>query len=92
VTSVVVTHDMRSARRVGNRLLMFARKKDLRAGKPEEIFSSTDPVVHRLSKGISDPKEHHFDMSNRAMNGKSGCLCCSASSGGLPVDSLQQRA
>ena len=29
-------------------------------GTPEEIFSSTDPVVHRFVNGIADLKEHDF--------------------------------
>ena len=60
VTTVVVTHDMRSARRVGHRLLMLHDKRIYVAGKPEELFSSTDPVVSRFINGISDPKEHRF--------------------------------
>jgi phospholipid/cholesterol/gamma-HCH transport system ATP-binding protein len=58
VTSVVVTHDMRSARRVGQRILMLHEKKIYVTGTPEEIFSSTDPIVHRFVNGISTPKEH----------------------------------
>lgn len=58
VTSVVVTHDMRSARRVGQRIMMLHDKKIYVTGTPEEIFNSTDPVVHRFVNGISLPKEH----------------------------------
>jgi phospholipid/cholesterol/gamma-HCH transport system ATP-binding protein len=53
VTTVVVTHDMRSARRVGNRILMLHDKKMYVAGTPDEIFNSTDPVVHNFVNGIS---------------------------------------
>jgi phospholipid/cholesterol/gamma-HCH transport system ATP-binding protein len=60
VTTVVVTHDMRSARRVGNRILMLHDKKIYMSGTPEEVFSSTDPVVYRFVNGISVPKEHYF--------------------------------
>ncbi len=58
VTTVVVTHDMRSARRVGQRILMLHDRKIYVAGTPDEIFNSTDPVVHRFVNGISVPKEH----------------------------------
>jgi phospholipid/cholesterol/gamma-HCH transport system ATP-binding protein len=58
VTTVVVTHDMRSARRVGQRILMLHGKKIYFSGTPDEIFSSTDPVVYRFVNGISDPKDH----------------------------------
>jgi phospholipid/cholesterol/gamma-HCH transport system ATP-binding protein len=57
VTSVVVTHDMRSARRVGQRILMLHEKKIYATGTPDEIFASRDPVVSRFINGISDPKD-----------------------------------
>jgi len=59
-TSVVVTHDMRSARRVGQRILMLHEKKIYAEGTPEQIFNSEDPVVRQFVEGISDPKEHVF--------------------------------
>jgi phospholipid/cholesterol/gamma-HCH transport system ATP-binding protein len=58
VTTVVVTHDMRSARRLGQRILMLHDRRIYVAGTPDEIFNSTDPVVHRFVNGISVPKEH----------------------------------
>jgi phospholipid/cholesterol/gamma-HCH transport system ATP-binding protein len=60
VTTVVVTHDMRSARRVGQRILMLHEKKIYAAGTPEEIFSSKDPIVRQFIEGISDLKELEF--------------------------------
>jgi phospholipid/cholesterol/gamma-HCH transport system ATP-binding protein len=60
VTSVVVTHDMRSARRVGQRILMLHQKKIYVTGTPDEIFQSTDPIVRRFIDGVSDAKEPHF--------------------------------
>ena len=57
VTSVVVTHDMRSARRVGQRIMMLHDQRIYYTGTPEEIFSSTDPVVYRFVNGISIPQE-----------------------------------
>jgi phospholipid/cholesterol/gamma-HCH transport system ATP-binding protein len=59
VTSVVVTHDMRSARRVGQRILMLHEMKIYATGTPEEIFGSRDPVVRRFVEGVSDLKEYH---------------------------------
>ena len=58
VTSIVVTHDMRSARRVGNRVFMLHEKKIYASGPPEEFFTSQDPVVRQFVDGVSDPKEH----------------------------------
>ncbi len=60
VTSVVVTHDMRSARRVGQRILMLHNKKIYATGAPDEIFNSTDPIVRQFIDGVSDPKELDF--------------------------------
>jgi phospholipid/cholesterol/gamma-HCH transport system ATP-binding protein len=57
VTTVVVTHDMRSARRLGQRILMLYNRKLYFSGTAEEIFNSTDPVVHRFVNGISLPTE-----------------------------------
>jgi phospholipid/cholesterol/gamma-HCH transport system ATP-binding protein len=60
VTSVVVTHDMRSARRVGHRILMLHNKKIHASGTPDEIFESKDPVIRKFIDGVSDPKEDFF--------------------------------
>jgi|SRR5579884_335534 len=57
VTTVVVTHDMRSARRLGHRILMLHNKKIYITGTPDEIFSSQDPVVYKFVNGISDAKD-----------------------------------
>ena len=43
VTTVVVTHDMRTARRVGQRVLMLHDKKIYANGAPEEIFRVARP-------------------------------------------------
>ncbi|KAB2648801.1 MAG: ABC transporter ATP-binding protein [Verrucomicrobia bacterium] len=55
VTTVVVTHDMRSARRVGHRIVMLHNKKIYVTGTPEDIFASTDPVVQQFINGVADP-------------------------------------
>ena len=60
VTTVAVTHDMRSARRIGQRILMLYEGRIHFTGTPDEAFQSKDPVVYRFVNGISDPKEHNF--------------------------------
>jgi len=55
VTTVVVTHDMRSARRVGHRIVMLHNKKIYATGTPEDIFASADPVVQQFINGVADP-------------------------------------
>jgi phospholipid/cholesterol/gamma-HCH transport system ATP-binding protein len=60
VTSVTVTHDLRSAARVGRRILMLHEGRIYFNGTPEELYKSEDPIVSRFVKGISDPKELYF--------------------------------
>ena len=60
VTTVVVTHDMRSARRLGQRILMLHEGRIYASGTPDEMFQSTDPIVRRFIDGVSDPKELFF--------------------------------
>ena len=60
VTTLAVTHDMRSAGRIGQRILMLHQGRIHFTGTPEEVFKSADPVVKRFVNGISDPKEHSF--------------------------------
>lgn len=57
VTSVAVTHDMRSAGRIGKRIFMLHEGRIYASGTPDEIFNSTDGVVAQFVKGISDPEE-----------------------------------
>ena len=60
VTSIVVTHDMRSARRVANRVMMLHEKKLYASAAPEEFFASPDPVVRQFVDGVADAKECLF--------------------------------
>jgi len=60
VTTVVVTHDMRSARRIGQRIIMLHDGKVHATGTAAEIFGSKDPIVRQFIDGVSDPKEHLF--------------------------------
>jgi phospholipid/cholesterol/gamma-HCH transport system ATP-binding protein len=57
VTSIAVTHDMRSARRIGQRILMLHEGRIYADQTPEALFKSNDPVIHRFVNGISDLKE-----------------------------------
>ena len=59
VTSVVVTHDMRSARRVGNHVLMLHDKKIYANCTPESLFTSQDPIVRQFIDGVADAQEMH---------------------------------
>ncbi len=57
VTSIAVTHDMRSARRISRRILMLHEGRIYADQSPEEIFKSNDPVINRFVNGIADPLE-----------------------------------
>ncbi len=54
-TTVVVTHDMRSARRIGQRILMLHEQNIYASGTADEIFESKDPIVRQFIDGISEP-------------------------------------
>jgi phospholipid/cholesterol/gamma-HCH transport system ATP-binding protein len=53
VTSVVVTHDMKSAYKVANRIAMLYQGKIVAVGTPAEIQNSKDPLVHQFITGSS---------------------------------------
>jgi ABC-type transporter Mla maintaining outer membrane lipid asymmetry ATPase subunit MlaF len=47
-------------RRVGNRVMMLHHGEIHANGTPDDIFNSTDPVVHKFVNGIADPKDLEF--------------------------------
>ncbi|MBU1124580.1 MAG: ABC transporter ATP-binding protein [Candidatus Omnitrophica bacterium] len=53
VTSIVVTHDMKSAYKVANRIAMLYQGKIIAEGTPEEIQNSGHPVVHQFVNGLA---------------------------------------
>ena len=53
VTSIAVTHDMRSARRISNRIVMLHEGRIHADGPTERILSSDDPVVYNFVNGIA---------------------------------------
>jgi len=60
VTTVVVTHDMRTARRVGQRVLICTTKRFTRAPRRRNFFASQDRWCGNLFDGVADPKETPF--------------------------------
>ncbi len=56
VTSIAVTHDMPSARRISNRILMLRDGVIYADGPTNDILSSTDPVVNHFVNGIPSGK------------------------------------
>ena len=54
VTSIVITHDMRCARRMGQRIIYLVEGKVYLDAPAAEVFNSDDPLVSRFIKGQSD--------------------------------------
>jgi len=57
VTSVVVTHDMASAYKVADRIVMLCDGQFIADGTPDEIRHSTDDRVRRFVEGRADEDE-----------------------------------
>ena len=53
VTSFVVTHDMKSAYRIADKIAMMYKGRIILEGTPSEIQKTTDPVVHQFINGFS---------------------------------------
>jgi phospholipid/cholesterol/gamma-HCH transport system ATP-binding protein len=54
VTSIVVTHDMRSAYRIADRIAMLWMGRIRVVGTPDEIRASSDPIVKGFVEGRPD--------------------------------------
>lgn len=53
VTSVVVTHDMKSAYHIADKIAMLYQGKIIAEGSPEEIQNTTHPIVHQFVNGLA---------------------------------------
>jgi len=54
VTSVVVTHEMDSAFRIANRMVLLDRGKFIASGTAKEMRDSKDPLVHQFVHGLAE--------------------------------------
>lgn len=54
VTSIVITHDMKSAYRVGTRIAMLYEGKVRQCGSVDDIQHSHDPIVRQFIEGRAD--------------------------------------
>jgi phospholipid/cholesterol/gamma-HCH transport system ATP-binding protein len=54
VTSVIVTHEMDSAFRIGTKMAMLFRGNIIEVGTPEELRRSTNPVVSQFLSGSTE--------------------------------------
>ncbi len=55
VTSIVITHDMKSAYAVGSRIAMLHEGRVRQVGTVEQIQQSTDPIVRQFIEGRPAP-------------------------------------
>ncbi len=53
VTSIVVTHDMKSAYRVADKIAMLYQGRIIAEGTPDEIRSTDHPVVYQFINGLA---------------------------------------
>ncbi|HNQ50542.1 MAG TPA: ABC transporter ATP-binding protein [Candidatus Omnitrophota bacterium] len=53
VTSIVVTHDMKSAYKIADHIAMLFNGKIIAEGTPGEIQNTTHPVVHQFINGLA---------------------------------------
>lgn len=60
MTSIIVTHDMVSAREVGDRIAMLHEGRIYCVDTPSVVLSSSDPIVKRFVNGISDASDAVF--------------------------------
>lgn len=63
VTSVVVTHDLKSAFRVADRMVVLNEGRIVAEGMPHEIKGHTDPFVRRFIQGPIEAKTAIFPRS-----------------------------
>lgn len=54
VTSVVVTHEMDSAFRIADRMVLLDRGRFVASGTPDEFRDSKDPLVHQFVHGLAE--------------------------------------
>jgi phospholipid/cholesterol/gamma-HCH transport system ATP-binding protein len=67
VTSVVVTHDLKSAFRVADRMVVLNEGNIVAEGMPHEIKSHTDPFVRRFIQGPIEAKTAVFNRGALGM-------------------------
>jgi len=53
VTAIAVTHDMKSAEKIGDRIAMLYNGRIVTQGTTEEIMNSTDPLVRQFIAGTA---------------------------------------
>lgn len=60
MTNIIVTHDMVSAYAIADRIAMLHEGKTYAVGKPDEFQNTSDEVIIRFVRGISDDRVDIF--------------------------------
>jgi phospholipid/cholesterol/gamma-HCH transport system ATP-binding protein len=72
VTSVVITHDMRSAYSVGTRIAMLYEGRVRQVGTVREIQNTADPVVRQFIEGRATLDDDDVDVAASARGSGAG--------------------
>ncbi len=64
ITSVVVTHDMKSVFSIADRVAMFYEGKVLEIGTPEEMKRSKNPMIQQFTSGSPDGPIRFFQQKD----------------------------
>jgi phospholipid/cholesterol/gamma-HCH transport system ATP-binding protein len=70
-TNIVVTHDLTSAFKIADRMIMMHQGKIVAEGLPSEFRASKDPVVQRFLQGEASEDDLSFIQSVRSDQGSS---------------------
>jgi phospholipid/cholesterol/gamma-HCH transport system ATP-binding protein len=54
VTSIAVTHDMKSAYKIADRIVMLHGGRVIKSGTPDDIEHSDDPIIHQFINGLAE--------------------------------------
>ena len=69
MTSVVVTHEMTSAFRIADRMVVIQKGQIIAAGTPEEIKNSEHPYVQQFIRGEIDAKQPIHENRSQYLQG-----------------------
>ena len=64
ITSIVVTHDMKSVFRISDRIAMLHKGNVLQVGTPAEIEKSQDPIIRQFVAGDVEGPEQFFQQGD----------------------------
>jgi phospholipid/cholesterol/gamma-HCH transport system ATP-binding protein len=71
VTSIAITHDMKSAYKIADRIAMLFNGRIVEAGSPEEIKNSSSLIVQQFIQGKSDGPIKIIDPSLLTLSSRS---------------------